>query len=498
MSNTFIRNDIIYFFLFFTLLLSHTVTAQEAETKRLKHTISKGSGEINLLLELGNKDISPVLLETLRNQNNGELILGVSINEASSGSEKASSQGVAVEHLTLTVTTGEDTFVYQEFSTKTKSLLAKVDTETRQFYYTLLGRTGSNNITGSNLHGTSFDGTLSIPVDIDLSDALSIELSIKLLETNESLGDPEEFYDYSAGFEGLALLTSSDTDFLDVQAAGRSDAPLVVLSDSPSIVASRVYFPSSTTYYLVGYEDQYPLLGDYDFNDLVVAYRVNFGLNESLQVITINAQGYLIARGGDYDQSWHLRIALPAGSQANGTYQLYIPPGVTTGSELIEYIDTSSAIDIPLYNNTASLFYDPASSFTNTVRDSEHILGHKFSFEITLSSPVALELMEQAPFDPYLYVHNTNLEIHLEGKSPVMPVSDNIDKGLTSFADENGYPFALVFPENWRFPYEYVDIGEAYPKLLEYIQSNQESDTDWYNYGVESDTSKQEKEDWEW
>ena len=106
--------------------------------------------------------------------------------------------------------------------------------------------------------------------------------------------------------------------------------------------------------------------------------------------------------------------------------------------------------------------------------------------------------MEQAPFDPYLYVHNTNLEIHLEGKSPVMPVSDNIDKGLTSFADENGYPFALVFPENWRFPYEYVDIGEAYPKLLEYIQSNQESDTDWYNYGVESGTTKQEKEDWEW
>jgi len=174
MSNTFLRNDIIYFFLFFTLLLSHTVTAQEAETKRFKHTISKGSGEINLLLELGNKDISPVLLETLRNQNNGEQILGVSINEASSGSEKASSQGVAVEHLTLTVTTGEDTFVYQELSTKTKSLLAKVDTETRQFYYTLLGRTGSNNITGSNLHGTSFDGTLSIPVDIDLSDALNI------------------------------------------------------------------------------------------------------------------------------------------------------------------------------------------------------------------------------------------------------------------------------------------------------------------------------------
>jgi LruC domain-containing protein len=137
-------------------------------------------------------------------------------------------------------------------------------------------------------------------------------------------------------------------------------------------------------------------------NDLVDAYQVNFGLNDALQVITINAEGYLIARGGSYDHSWHLRIALPDGSQADGTYQFYVPPGVTSGNELIQYIDTSSGIDITLFNNTTSLFYDPASSFTNTLWDSEHILGHKFSFEITLSNPVVLEQMDTAPFDPYL------------------------------------------------------------------------------------------------
>jgi hypothetical protein len=63
---------------------------------RLKHTISKGSGDINLLLAQGNKAISPVFLETIRLQNNGMLMLGVDINEASSGSEKSTSQGVAV------------------------------------------------------------------------------------------------------------------------------------------------------------------------------------------------------------------------------------------------------------------------------------------------------------------------------------------------------------------------------------------------------------------
>jgi len=490
-----------YLFVFTSLvsipLFSVAANAEEESTK-LKHAISQGSGDINLLLAQGNKAISPAVLEALRLQNNGLLMLGVDINEASSGSEKATSQGVAVEHLTLTVITDQDTYIFTDFSTKTKCSLAKINSENRQFYYTLLGRTGSNSITGSNLDGTSFDDTLKIPVNIDLSTALSIHLDIQLLETNEDLGDPEEFCDYSAGFEDLALLTSSDVDFLDTQAAGREDAPLVVLSDNPTSVASTVYYPSSTSYYLVGYEDQYPHLGDYDFNDLVVAYRVNFGLNEEFEVITISAEGYLIARGGSYDHSWHLRIALPEGSQADGSYQLYIPPGGSSGSELIQYIDTSSGLDITLFNNTTSLFYDPASSFTNTIWDSEHILGHKFSFEITLSNPVALEDMAQAPFDPYLYVHNTNLEIHLEGKSPVMPDSDNISKGLTSFSDENGYPFALVFPEDWQYPNEYVDIGEAYPKLIEYIQSNRQIQVDWYKNGVPSGITKHKKADWAW
>jgi len=481
-----------------SILLFSTASNAQEESELLKHTISKGSGDINLLLAQGNKAINPNFLETLRLQNDGLLMLGVDINEASSGSEKASSQGVAIEYLTLTIITNEDTYTFTDFSTKTKCSLAKINSENRQFYYTLLGRTGSNSITGSNLNGTSFDDTLKIPVDIDLSNALSIQLDIQLLETNEELGDPEEFYDYSAGFEDLALLTSTDVDFLDTQAAGRGDAPLVVLSDNPTAVASRVYYPSSTSYYLVGYEDEYPQLSDYDFNDLVVAYRVNFGLDEELKVVTISAEGYLIARGGSYDHSWHLRIELPEGSQADGTFQLYIPPGVTSGDELIQYIDTSSGIDITIYNNTTLLFYDPASPFTNTLWDSEHILGHKFSFEITLGNPVSLEEMDEAPFDPYLYVHNTNLEIHLTGKSPVMPESDNMSQGLTSFSDENGYPFALVFPEDWKFPNEYVDIGAAYPQLLEYIQSNRQSQVDWYKNGVASGITKHNKTDWEW
>ena len=36
-------------------------------------------------------------------------------------------------------------------------------------------------------------------------------------------------------------------------------------------ISSWNYFPSASSYYVVGYEDLYPGKGDYDFNDLTVA-----------------------------------------------------------------------------------------------------------------------------------------------------------------------------------------------------------------------------------
>ncbi len=475
-----------------------SLNAEELESTRLKNTISHGTGDINVLKGQGNKTIAAATLEQLRQQNNGDLVLGVDINEAANGSEKATTQGVAIDTLTLTITTLDGVNEYTDFSTETKSLLARTSETSRQYYYTLIGRTGSNNIVGSGLNGTSFDATLRIPVDIDISTATSVQLDITLLETNGDLGDPEEFYDYSAGFEDLAVLISSDVEFLDDQAAGQSEAPLVVLTDTQTSVSSRAYYPSSDSYYLVGYEDQYPNLGDYDFNDLVVAYRVTFGLNDALEVLTVSGEGYLVARGGSHDHDWHLRIELPEGSQAGGTYQLYIPEGTTTGDEIIHNIDTTNGLDITVYSGTTTLFVDPASAYANTLWNGTEMLGHRFSFEITLDTSVPLGQMSEAPFDPYLYVYNTNYEIHLEGNAPVMPNSNNISNGHTSFMDINGYPFALIFPEDWRFPYEYVDIGEAYPDLIEYIQSNRTSKQNWYMNGVESGISKRTKSDWAW
>jgi len=308
-----------------TTLVCCTASAQEQVSVRLSDVIkSQGTGNIDLM-----KDVTAIQLEQYRLENDGFLVLGVDVNEAASGTEKASSQAVAVKSVLFTIDFDDGSQLLLDSAndccfSETQALLAEAPGTDRQAYYTLLGESGSSRITSSNSVQDIFDSTLKIEISEVLHDAAGrsatgATLQIVLLQTNDSLGDPEAFYDFSAGFEDLALLNAVDTTFIDDYAAGREEAPTVILTNPPPVidplaVANWNYFPSSTAFYLVGYEDLYPGKGDYDFNDLTVAYRLQHGLNADGDVVVVQGLAYLLTRGSAYSHDWHLSIDLPGGA----------------------------------------------------------------------------------------------------------------------------------------------------------------------------------------
>jgi hypothetical protein len=80
-------------------VLAPLASSQEITSLRLTDVIkSQGTGNIDLF-----KDLNAEQLETLRLDNDGVLIFAVDINEDASGSEKASSQGVAIKSVSFTV-----------------------------------------------------------------------------------------------------------------------------------------------------------------------------------------------------------------------------------------------------------------------------------------------------------------------------------------------------------------------------------------------------------
>ncbi|MCW8328542.1 LruC domain-containing protein [Photobacterium sp. SDRW27] len=476
-------NRIIVSALLFAVSLSPLANA-EVVSVQLKDTIKQGVGSIDLFSAKQKKnDLSAADLEAMRLENSGALVFAVDVNEAANGTEKASSQGVAIEAAVLTIVIGGTTSTFSSYSTPTESMLAKIGTTERSRYYTLIGQTGSSLITpssSSDLNGTSYDALITIPVNIALDSATSAMLDITLLETNTSLGDPEAFYDFTAGFEDVALVSVEDSTYLAALVPGQDEAPLVITQGQvQNGTDSWVYYPSSVEYYIAAYEDNYPVKSDYDFNDLVVAYRVGYGMEGGL-VSSLIVYGYIIARGSGYTHDWYLHIGLPDDASGTGTLNLFKPDSVEQVSGYPKSFSQSGSFDQRFLKGTKSLMQIPGLEFANTEASESLIKGHKFSAAFDFDSPLDLTDIAQPPYDPYLHVTNTGYEIHLPEHASRLGVSVNSSEGVGGFKNEQGYPFVVIIPEDWEPPLERVDLGEAYSTFLGYVSSSGEQDTSWY------------------
>jgi LruC domain-containing protein len=319
----------------------------------------------------------------------------------------------------------------------------------------------------------------------------------RFLNTNGNLGDPEAFYDFSGGFEDVALVTNADASVLNTLQPGLTGAPLVVATETLCTVCSHVYYPSSTDYYLAAYEDQYPNTGDYYFNDLLVAYRVSYGLDADGRVKTIDGEGYLLARGGSYNLDWYLNIPVPRNTTGTGELKIYAPNQTTPMTGYPQNFQVNSSLNLKVFNNLRSLYVNPAVAQVNTIWNAGYVPGHKFKFSVTLDISVLPNQIAAAPYDPYVFIQSTGYEVHLPGKTALLPNSLNVARKKTTFKDSNNFPFALVLPTDWAWANEYVNITSTYPQFVSFVNSGNQSNLEWYRNGVQSGLTKFSNR-WQW
>lgn len=465
--------------------------ARAIESRRLTDVVkSSGVGNIDLL-----KDLTPAELEAYRAEGAGTLLVAFDVNEAADGSEKAASQAVTLDSVVLRVVSGGATYTFSAYETQTQALLARAGTTTRLPYYTLLGDTGSARITASTV-ASSYDSVMRLSVPSSLASVTSAVLEVRFLPVNATLGDPERFYDFSNGYEDVALLSAADASYLDALAPGRNDAPAVVVTHpetttptTTQTVQTWTSYPSATDFYTVGFEDQYPGLGDYDFNDVLVSYRADVGRASDGSVLSLQGSAYLLARGARLDHDWRLRIPL-GGTAAHGTMQITrtTPGTLATSTTSLSF---TGDLDIAAFSSTKSFGIvntDPARPF---------LKGPRIDFMVQLTNAVPAAKFGNAPFDPYIVIRDSGLEVHLPDYLPT-PGSANYAKGLTSFKDAKGWPFAMLLPISWSFPWERVDLGLAYPELQTYVTSNAKLSQSWYDRPDAAKVRKYSKTEWEW
>ena len=268
------------------------------------------------------------------------------------------------------------------------------------------------------------------------------------------------------------------------------------------------YYPSIDSWATLAFEDNWPLVGDYDMNDLVVHYRLSaFDVEGTLMRIKI--EGEIVAIGASYHNGFAFRIPGLLRNQVDTNRMSFKINGVE---------QTTSALES---NRTEAIFIiaDDLWDFVTAGEDCKYYrteagcgsnIQMTFAIEIPMNANVDKTNIANFPYDPFIFAskgHERNylfgeaperrFEIHLKNQAPTEAFQANfLNRGDDAsnetngeyFINANGMPWAINIPYQWQHPLEYMDIKFAYPDFHGYVTSSGSEKTDWFT--VEKSTTK--------
>jgi hypothetical protein len=187
--------------------------------------------------------------------------------------------------------------------------------------------------------------------------------------------------------------------------------------------------------FTIAFEDNWPAKGDADFNDMVVRLKLREYIDNNNMVSKIDVISKILAAGAGYKNQLWISIL-------GKDYLLIFNPhqdlkGKWNAREKDTYVDAP-----------------------------EHKL------EIALPAPVARDVMEPMPYDPYIKCNgNDQNQVHLA-----------FVKAQLKFkvVDEDNFPWAVLVPADWAWPMEAVSIMTAYPEFKSWYESKGVDYKDWY------------------
>jgi len=225
----------------------------------------------------------------------------------------------------------------------------------------------------------------------------------------------------------------------------------------------------------VAFEDQWPKQGDYDMNDIVVAYKYNVITNAQNIVVQVIGYYSLMATGGTIGSGFGVQFPIPSASVS----------GLTGGT--LEAGQTQAVV---------VLFTDMRvqTQAWNTVPGAATLPPNTYTVSFNIANGPTLDVFG-TDYNPFIFNYGTGatptrIEIHLPGKVPTTLA----DAGLFGTGDDNtnvaagryyltktGLPFAINIPAVFNYPIEGSDITITYLHFADWAQSGGASYADWYS-----------------
>lgn len=256
-----------------------------------------------------------------------------------------------------------------------------------------------------------------------------------------------------------------------------------------------IYDGSAVTYL---FEDNWPLLGDYDMNDLVMDLEPTYTLNKDNNVTKLDLNITLRAAGATK--------RLAAGLQLDGVIPDKVKSVVRSGSTSglnKSVFSQSNGLEtgqkfavIPLFDDVHAAFGLTSPVQVNTIKDSDDRSPVKVAFSIEFNEPLLKEAVSIEKFNLFIVnggYQKERQEVHLPGFAP----TDKADKKKFGTGDDN-FPegkyytshsnmiWALALPGSAKYATEWTSISVAYPEMKEWATKSGSLNKDWYKNPVQS------------
>ncbi|MEA5405754.1 LruC domain-containing protein [Arcicella sp. DC2W] len=258
-------------------------------------------------------------------------------------------------------------------------------------------------------------------------------------------------------------------------------------SDKDGVIDSEDAYPNDgtkafnnyTVASTVAFEDQWPSVGDYDLNDIVLSFTYKIVTSATNQVVQVNADYSLKATGGSYNNGAGIQFNIPSGNAKNFTGNVSIGAGLEAGQD---------SVVVLLFTNARS-----EQSAWNT-RPGESVVADKnYSFSFDVVNGPSIGTFGLSAYNPFIYNNTSGFgrgyETHLFGKQPTKLVNkglfgtkDDASNTKSYYSTTKNLPWAiLVTTANFKYPKEEVNITQTYLKFADWATSGGKSSVDWYS-----------------
>lgn len=249
-----------------------------------------------------------------------------------------------------------------------------------------------------------------------------------------------------------------------------------------------------STWYTVLLEDQFPLLGDYDFNDFVANYRYRTYYNNSpngkkIKLYKIEVDLRINAIGGCLPYHPFLRINGLNSANKNTTIIGTDELGNQSDMRIYNYDKGNQAMTLDLSRFS---FKPEQNKYINTVKDEETIAPKTATITIDFNNQgenidvEGIDVDQKGRLDIELFLLKKEMEIHKKGMAPLNVGQYPYDKihggeGKTYYCNKNNLVWVIEVPKLIPHAIEKENFSRAYPSFNEWVTSGGEKAKEWYN-----------------